>query len=175
MKYIKLFEEIHPLLYDIHHDKPNLRLLIGKWLDKIKPINYSVDFSFYEKGNNPTLALRGSMNNRRSTYPVFTIGVTDVKDKKQRDNPNTIKQKLRLDCYNYHNTDVGDKDFIDALKEFIIDIFKKYSYFYKKKDTYWNKNMETYDYYILTEDIPKIMKDLETDFQYYIDAKKYNL
>jgi hypothetical protein len=177
MRYLKLFEDIHPLLYDIHHDEPNLRLLIGKWLDKIKPQYYSVDYSYHKNGiklnDIPSISLNGSFRNRRS-LPVFSIGVKGVNDKKQINNPKPLKQRVHLD-YTYNTIGMQNLDFVEHLKEFIVEIFKKYSYFDKKKNDYYRKDMQSYDFYILTADIPNIMKDLETEFEYYIDAKKYNL
>lgn len=178
MKYLKTFEDIHPLLYDIHDIQyDTLKLLIGKWLDKIKPENYSVDYSWFNRGNKiPSIALNGSLGTRKSSYPVFTIGFTGVKDKKQRENSKIIKQKVHLDfTYDINSQSDANIDFVNTLRGFLVDIFKRYSYFDKKKDYYWNRNLEMYDYYILTEDIPNIMKDLENDFEIYSDAKKYNL
>ena len=121
----------------------------------------------------PGIALNGTNGHRPSNYPVFVIRVNGVGDKQQRGNPKTMKLKVHFDCG--YMLSEKERNFVETLKIFIAETFEKYSYFHKKNTDYVNPKWYSYDFFILTADIPNIMIDLENEFEIYMSSTTYNL
>jgi len=164
MKYIKT--------YEVYSDdiRENLRLSIGKWLDKIKPTNSSMNWSSYERGYSETGVALKLKPSRYIGYDALIVRVENVIDKKLIGRE-ISKLKVIVDC----RIDEIDSPEIVDINGFLIDVFKKYAYFYKKDQKYRGTKFLKYGFFINVSDIDKILKDLNDDFELYIDTKKYNL
>lgn len=172
MKYIKTYEVIN---------EPDLYWLLCKFLEKIKTDNFSIIKNFYERTEKKGVALAflSKYKSDRDVYEkAFTIRILQVNDKQLRDSDVKPKLKIHLNC-GYDDTYLKDRPFIVSLEEFIISIFEKYSYFNKKRNmylySYTQGNKFSYDFYINTSDIEKIINELNNNFEMFMDTKKYNL
>jgi hypothetical protein len=94
-------------------------------------------------------------------YPIFTIAFENVNDKKLVYIVDKPKFKMTLDFNQFDDIDVS------ILKDFILDIFTKYSYFN-------SKNFSKYEFYINKTEIVNIMREIN-EFEIYQSIKKYNL
>jgi hypothetical protein len=167
MKYIKTFE----------NKELNLHLMMCDFLSKINDKEYLVTRFFYYRGmtEGNTLAFKRYENYpRENTYPIFSITFKDVNDTKLRGVANKPKMKVIVN-YEYDMAGVKDVQFVSMLKDFIVDVFTKYSYFHKKRDKYYRKDFCSHDFYINTSEISNIMNDFENEFDFYVNTRKYNL
>jgi len=169
MKYIRLFEQ----------NKNQLKKEITNWLSRIKPNdNYKVKSEHFIRGeqNGITMMFDTSRATYYGGYPLFVIRISEVSDKKQKELKIKTKLKIQLD-YRFATQSSSkefDDDFVTHLKDFMKDIFTKYSYFNKKIPNYYSSGMSGYDIFINVNDIENIVSEFD-NFNIYIDSKKYNI
>ena len=167
MKYIKKYESI---------DKSSLHFLLCNFLEKIKIGDFSVNRNYYQRGEKHGVAIAFMCkykSSKTTTHPVFVIRLLPVNEKQLRDSDVKTKMKVFIDCC--YDAYVEDTQFLSSLKDFIVDTFKKYSYFNKKQICYNVAVSFRYDFFIHVSDVEKIMNELNNDFEMYVDSKKYNL
>jgi len=168
MKYIKTYEELE----DFSSNEYNIHFQLVDFLRNLKEPSYSYSANHYEKGEKKgvAVALKYSTNDLRySPEALFSIRIMEVSDNKLKDYKYSPKLKIRIRKYNNY---IRNNEFGSILYDFIIELFKKYSYFNNSKSMmYYNIN----DFFINTKDIPDIMRELNENFEIYRDTKKYNL
>lgn len=172
MKYIKEFEGAV--------ETPDfLRSLLVNSLHKI--IDKSSLIIFFHNKNDqykPEYVETVDIRQERSHNIVFQINMNYLKDNKLKLDPVKHKQKIKVQLISYDivkGTALEiEKELVLLLKDFIIDIFTKHSFFSKKSND-WYGHQDINDFFINTVEIDSIMKELNNDFEYYKTMKKYNL
>jgi hypothetical protein len=162
------------------NEQPNLHWELCNWLSKFDTKIYSVNRNYYERGEKKGIALSFQERTPKSGIyggptrtTIFTIRISNVKDKQLRAKP-IEKIKVNVD-YGFDSSQMIDKILVESIKEFIVKTLEKYSYFNKKTPNWSNKQYVNYDFYVNISNVDNIMNDLNNDFQFYMDSKKYNL
>jgi hypothetical protein len=181
MKYLKAFEDLGDEFdsqeYNIYRQLVSFLTNINRAFfspESLKVIgNYSERGFGRSKKNGTAIALqyKDPKEHRFSFQTIFSIRIMNVSDKKLRDYRFSPKLRIRID--KYKNISNNTNELVIFLYEFIVETFKKYSYFNKYSDQIYHRIT---DFYINTKDVPNIMKELNyDDFEIYKNAKKYNL
>lgn len=167
MKYIKKYE----MIYDIEDFDINYFIHeLGDTIDKIIK-----DFPLLktEKG---TVYLRLKQRDKRTNvkykiYDTFlTIKQYHLKDKKIRDISLSDRQKIRIHI-DYTTSHIMDKEMPLNIINFLMDIFKRNSYFHQVSK--WDKRYN--DFFIDKSKIPEILSEIENNLDLFISTSKYNL
>jgi len=176
MKHIKTFE--NSILPPISSES-KLHSGLCKFLSTIDSSKFEVKKAFYERGEiNASDALtfnvikQGVNKNWDSESSIeFSIRILPVSDKKLREE--TIRSKLKVtvnSCY-YQKNETS----ISVLN-FVKETLKRFCYFQQDFPSYTNSPYAARTiYYINSSNIDNIEKDLNENFEYYMDTKKYNL
>jgi len=167
MKYIRLFEEIENVktISNLHYE-------LALFLRKFETDEYHVISNFYERGEKNGVALAFQYKGKKwGPQTIFSIRITEVSDNKLKELLIKPKLKIKIDYYESVTRYVDD-GFGFLLRDFISEIFKKYSYFNKFIKQYANK---IGNFYINIKDIQNIVNELNENFELFISTKKYNL
>ena len=168
MKYIKKYE----MIYDIDDFDINYFIYeLGDSIDKIIK-----DFPLIiTKKTTDSLYLAHGDSRRNSNYQYYrtflTIKQYHLKDKKMKDIDSSYRQKIRINFVYDDNVIYKDKGTALNLINFLKDIFRKNSYHHQVIS--WNEKYN--DFFIEKSKIPKILYEIENDFELFINTSKYNI